>query len=132
MSNYQVEPAARPQALTKEALKARRHEQVQGMSRRTLIRPSIGGGMALWLTSATDCGTPQSVNGPIAAGGMGMVPRRAEPTVDACGVNFESHRLVSATCHERGVISAGLGQRSRISAAQARAYACHRVADVRR
>jgi cytochrome b6-f complex iron-sulfur subunit len=53
MSNYQVEPAARPQALTKEALKARRHEQVQGMSRRTLIRRSIGGAVGLWLIELT-------------------------------------------------------------------------------
>ena len=53
MSNYQVEPASRPQALTKEALKARRHEQVQGMSRRTLLRRSTGGAMALWLTELT-------------------------------------------------------------------------------
>ena len=53
MSNYQVEPASRPQALTKEALKARRHEQVQGMSRRTLLRRSIGGAVALWLTELT-------------------------------------------------------------------------------
>ncbi|HEX7472677.1 MAG TPA: Rieske 2Fe-2S domain-containing protein [Candidatus Limnocylindrales bacterium] len=53
MSNYQVEPAARPQALTTQAIKARRHEQVQGMSRRTLIRRSIGGGMALWLLELT-------------------------------------------------------------------------------
>ncbi|HTC86172.1 MAG TPA: Rieske 2Fe-2S domain-containing protein [Candidatus Acidoferrum sp.] len=53
MSNYQVEPASRPQALTKEALKARRHEQVQGMSRRTLIRRSIGGAVGLWLTELT-------------------------------------------------------------------------------
>ena len=53
MSNYQVEPASRPQALTKEALKARRHSQVQGMSRRTLIRRSIGGAFALWLTELT-------------------------------------------------------------------------------
>ena len=53
MSNYQVEPAARPQALTKEAIKARRHEQVQGMSRRTLLRRSIGGGVALWLLELT-------------------------------------------------------------------------------
>jgi cytochrome b6-f complex iron-sulfur subunit len=53
MSNYQVEPAARPQALTTEAIKARRHEQVQGISRRTLIRRSIGGGVALWLLELT-------------------------------------------------------------------------------
>ena len=32
MSNYQVEPAARPQALSKEAIKALRKEQVQGVS----------------------------------------------------------------------------------------------------
>jgi cytochrome b6-f complex iron-sulfur subunit len=53
MSNYQVEPAARPQALTTEAIKARRHEQVQGMSRRTLLRRSIGGGVTLWLLELT-------------------------------------------------------------------------------
>ena len=53
MSNYQVEPAARPQALTTEAIKALRNEQVQGMSRRTLIRRSIGGGVALWLLEVT-------------------------------------------------------------------------------
>ena len=49
MSNYQVEPAAQPQALSKEAIKSLRHEQVQGLSRRTLLRTSIGAGMALWL-----------------------------------------------------------------------------------
>jgi cytochrome b6-f complex iron-sulfur subunit len=53
MSNYQVEPAAQPQALTKEAIKALRHEQVQGMSRRTLLRRSLGGGVALWLLEVT-------------------------------------------------------------------------------
>lgn len=53
MSNYQVEPADRPQALTTQAIKARRHEQVQGMSRRTLIRRSIGGGVTLWLLELT-------------------------------------------------------------------------------
>ena len=49
MSNYQVEPADRPQALTTETLKAMRHEQVKGMSRRRLIRTSIGAAMGLWL-----------------------------------------------------------------------------------
>jgi cytochrome b6-f complex iron-sulfur subunit len=49
MSNYQVEPAARPQALSKEAIKALRHEQVQGLSRRTLLRTSIGAAIGLWL-----------------------------------------------------------------------------------
>src|SRR6266496_1070817 len=53
MSNYAVEPASRPQALTKEAIKALRHEQVQGISRRTLLRRSLGGGVALWLLEVT-------------------------------------------------------------------------------
>jgi cytochrome b6-f complex iron-sulfur subunit len=49
MSNYQVEPVARPQALSKEAIKALRHEQVQGLSRRTLLRTSLGAAIGLWL-----------------------------------------------------------------------------------
>jgi cytochrome b6-f complex iron-sulfur subunit len=49
MSNYHVEPADRPQALTKEALKAVRHEQVQGVSRRELLRGSLAAGLGLWL-----------------------------------------------------------------------------------
>jgi cytochrome b6-f complex iron-sulfur subunit len=49
MSNYQVEPASQPQALSKEAIKALRHEQVQGLSRRTLLRTSIGAAIGLWL-----------------------------------------------------------------------------------
>jgi cytochrome b6-f complex iron-sulfur subunit len=49
MSNYQVEPADRPQALTNETLKAMRHEQVRGMSRRRLIRTSLAAGVGLWL-----------------------------------------------------------------------------------
>ncbi len=49
MSNYQVEPAARPQALQKEAIKSLRNEQVQGLSRRTLLRTSIGAAVGLWL-----------------------------------------------------------------------------------
>ncbi len=49
MSNYQVEPVSQPQALSKEAIKALRHEQVQGLSRRTLLRTSIGAAIGLWL-----------------------------------------------------------------------------------
>ena len=49
MSNYHVEPADKPQALTKEALKAMRHEQVKGISRRRLIRTSLGAAVGLWL-----------------------------------------------------------------------------------
>jgi len=53
MSNYHVEPANKPQALTKEALKAIRHEQVQGVSRRELLRGSLAAGMGLWLLEVT-------------------------------------------------------------------------------
>lgn len=50
MSNYHVEPVDKPQALTKEAIRSLRNHPVQGMSRRRLLRVSLGGGMALWLT----------------------------------------------------------------------------------
>ena len=53
MSNYHVEPADKPQALTTEALKAVRHEQVQGVSRRELLRGSLAAGMGLWLLELT-------------------------------------------------------------------------------
>jgi cytochrome b6-f complex iron-sulfur subunit len=53
MSNYHVEPVNKPQALTKEALKALRHEQVQGVSRRELLRGSLGAAMGLWLLEVT-------------------------------------------------------------------------------
>jgi cytochrome b6-f complex iron-sulfur subunit len=53
MSNYQVEPVSRPQALSKEAIKSLRHEQVQGLSRRTLLRTSIGAAVGLWLLEVT-------------------------------------------------------------------------------
>ncbi len=49
MSNYHVEPAAKPQALTSQAIKSLRREEVQGISRRQLLRSSIGGAMALWV-----------------------------------------------------------------------------------
>lgn len=53
MSNYQVEPAAKPQALSKEAIKALRDEQVQGISRRQLLRTSLGAAIGLWLLEVT-------------------------------------------------------------------------------
>jgi cytochrome b6-f complex iron-sulfur subunit len=48
MSNYHVEAADRPQALTSEALKSMRHQQVQGLSRRQLMRRAVGAGVGLW------------------------------------------------------------------------------------
>jgi cytochrome b6-f complex iron-sulfur subunit len=53
VSNYHVEPADRPQALTSEAIKALRKEQVQGLSRRQLLRASLGAGIGLWLLEAS-------------------------------------------------------------------------------
>jgi cytochrome b6-f complex iron-sulfur subunit len=53
MSNYQVEPIDKPQALTPQALKALRHTQVQGLSRRQLIRRAVGAGLGLWLLELT-------------------------------------------------------------------------------
>jgi cytochrome b6-f complex iron-sulfur subunit len=50
MSNYHVEPAAKPGALTTQAIKSLRQHPVAGISRRRLLRVSLGGGMALWLT----------------------------------------------------------------------------------
>jgi cytochrome b6-f complex iron-sulfur subunit len=53
MSNYQVEPVHKPQALTTEALKALRHEQVQGISRREILRGSLAAGIGLGLLEFT-------------------------------------------------------------------------------
>ncbi len=50
MSNYQVEPIDRPKALAPEAIKSLRRSQVKGVSRRQLLRYSLGGGVALWFT----------------------------------------------------------------------------------
>ena len=47
MSNYHVEAIDKPAALTSEALKSLRKEQVQGMSRRQLMRVALGAGVAL-------------------------------------------------------------------------------------
>ena len=53
MSNYHVEPAAKPQALTKEAIKSLRKQQVQGMSRRQLLRTALGATVGLWILEIT-------------------------------------------------------------------------------
>jgi cytochrome b6-f complex iron-sulfur subunit len=49
MSNYHVEPASKPGALTSEALKSMRTAAPKGLSRRQLLRTSLGAGMGLWL-----------------------------------------------------------------------------------
>jgi cytochrome b6-f complex iron-sulfur subunit len=50
MSNWQVEPADRPQAITAEAIKQLRAAPGQGISRRRLLRTSLAAGIGLWLT----------------------------------------------------------------------------------
>jgi cytochrome b6-f complex iron-sulfur subunit len=52
MSNYHVEPIHQPAALTKEAIKSLRKEQVQGMSRRQLMRVALGAGVGLFTLEA--------------------------------------------------------------------------------
>jgi cytochrome b6-f complex iron-sulfur subunit len=53
MSNYHVEPVDKPKALSSEAIKSLRTHPVQGLSRRQLLRYSIGGSIALWLLEIT-------------------------------------------------------------------------------
>src|SRR5438552_1429014 len=53
MSNYQVEPIDRPKALAPEAIKSLRRSQVKGVSRRQLLRYSIGGRLSLWMLEVT-------------------------------------------------------------------------------
>jgi cytochrome b6-f complex iron-sulfur subunit len=53
MSNYHLEPADQPKALTTQAIKALRQEQVQGLSRRQMLRRSLGAGVLLWLGEVT-------------------------------------------------------------------------------
>jgi cytochrome b6-f complex iron-sulfur subunit len=53
MSNYQVQPVDRPKAITSEAIKSLRHEQIQGLSRRQLLRTSLGAAVGLWLLEVT-------------------------------------------------------------------------------
>jgi cytochrome b6-f complex iron-sulfur subunit len=53
MSNYEVEFVDKPAALTKEAIKSLRKQQVQGLSRRQLMRLALGTGVGLWLFEVT-------------------------------------------------------------------------------
>ncbi len=53
MSNYHVEPIDKFAALTKESIKALRKQQVQGLSRRQLMRTALSAGIGLWLLEVT-------------------------------------------------------------------------------
>jgi cytochrome b6-f complex iron-sulfur subunit len=50
VSNYKVEAIDQPKALTSQALKSLRHQQVQGISRRSLLRGSLFGAIVVMLT----------------------------------------------------------------------------------
>ena len=53
MSNYHVERIDEPRALAPEAIKSLRRAQVKGVSRRQLLRYSLGGAIGLWLLEVT-------------------------------------------------------------------------------
>jgi cytochrome b6-f complex iron-sulfur subunit len=53
MGNWNLAPWAKPQTLTNETLKHIRSGRLSGMSRRTLLRRSIGFAVALWLSEVT-------------------------------------------------------------------------------
>jgi len=73
MSNYHVEAADQPAALTSQALKSLRHQQVQGLSRRQLIRRAVGAGIGLWLLEIS-AGTIGFIWPNLASGFGGKLP----------------------------------------------------------
>ena len=73
MSNYHVEAVDKPAALTYQALKSLRHQQVQGLSRRQLIRRAVGAGVGLWLLEVS-AGTIGFIWPNLASGFGGKLP----------------------------------------------------------
>ena len=53
MGNWKLARWQEPQTLTRDVLREMRKGRPAGMSRRTLIRRSIGAGVALWLLEVT-------------------------------------------------------------------------------
>lgn len=53
MGNWNVAPGDRPAALTPHAIRALRSAQVEGISRRQLLRKSLAAGVGLWLIEVT-------------------------------------------------------------------------------
>jgi cytochrome b6-f complex iron-sulfur subunit len=49
MGNWKLAPWQEPKTLTREVLREMRHGRPAGLSRRTLIRRSLGAGIGLWL-----------------------------------------------------------------------------------
>jgi cytochrome b6-f complex iron-sulfur subunit len=69
MGNWKLARTEEPQALTGEALRSLRHGRTAGISRRQLLRRSIGAGVGLWLLEVT--GGTLGFLWPNLAGGFG-------------------------------------------------------------
>jgi cytochrome b6-f complex iron-sulfur subunit len=69
MGNWKLTLGEEPQMLTREALKAMRQARAAGLSRRQLLRRSIGAAVSLWLLEAT--GATIGFLWPNLAGGFG-------------------------------------------------------------
>jgi hypothetical protein len=87
MSNYHVESIDKSAALSTEAVKALRKGQVQGLSRRQLIRGALGIGIGLWIVELL-AGTLGFL-WPNIAGGFGAPiligrSRRSRPVTRRC------------------------------------------------
>lgn len=53
MGNWKLAPWQEPKTLTREVLREMRHGRPAGLSRRTLLRRSLGAGVGLWLLEVT-------------------------------------------------------------------------------
>ncbi len=92
MGNWRLEPEANPRALTRAALDELRRGQPSGLSRRALLRRSIGAAFGLWLTELI--GETLGFLWPNLAGGFGGVLTLgtiddAAKTIDAPGTSFK-------------------------------------------
>jgi cytochrome b6-f complex iron-sulfur subunit len=82
MGNWKLAPQEQPRALTAEILKSMRQGRPAGLTRRTLIRRSLGGAVALWLAELTG-GTLGFLWPNLAGGFGGKVALGDLATVDA-------------------------------------------------
>jgi len=69
MGNWKLTTTDQPRALTQEALRALRHGRAGGISRRTLLRRSVGAAVLLWIAEVT--GGTLGFLWPNLAGGFG-------------------------------------------------------------
>jgi len=70
MGNWKLTKAQEPQALTEPVLREMRHGQVGGLTRRQLIRRSIGAAVGLWILEVS-AGTLGFLWPNLARGGFG-------------------------------------------------------------